>query len=56
MEAEAKLVDNWRFSKRMPSRVCAIRELLELIAEGFDRAEDGSKSKGVVLATAAQWG
>jgi hypothetical protein len=45
--AELKLVDNWRFLKRMPSRASAVRELLRrgLLAEGFDMAEDGSHSK-----------
>jgi hypothetical protein len=44
---ELKLLDNWRFSKRMPSRAAAVRELLKrgLLAEGFDLAEDGSRSK-----------
>jgi hypothetical protein len=45
--AELKLVDDWRFSKRMPSRASAIRELLRrgLQADGFDAADDGSRSK-----------
>jgi hypothetical protein len=51
--AELKLVDDWRFSKRMPSRASAIRELLRrgLQADGFDAADDGSRSKdfGVVV-------
>ena len=44
---ELKLLDNWRFSKRMQSRAAAVRELLKrgLLAEGFDLAEDGSRSK-----------
>lgn len=44
---ELKLLDNWRFSKRMPSRAAAVRELLKrgLLAEGFELAEDGSRSK-----------
>jgi len=44
---ELKLVDDWRFSRRMPSRASAIRELLKrgLLAEGFASAEDGSRSK-----------
>jgi hypothetical protein len=44
---ELKAVDNWRFSRRMPSRASAIRELLNrgLQAEGFAAALDGSKSK-----------
>lgn len=45
--AELKLIDNWRFMKRMPSRASAVRELLKrgLLAEGFDVAEEGSQSK-----------
>ena len=45
--AELKLVDNWRFLKRMPSRASAVRELLKrgLVAEGFEVAEDGAQSK-----------
>ena len=44
---ELKLIDNWRFLKRMPSRASAVRELLKrgLVAEGFEAAEDGSQSK-----------
>ena len=44
---ELKLVDNWRFEKRMPSRASAVRELLKrgLVAEGFDVADDGAHSK-----------
>jgi hypothetical protein len=45
--AELKLLDDWRFTKRMPSRASAVRELLKrgLLAEGFDTAGDGSRSK-----------
>ena len=45
--AELRLVDNWRFKRRMPSRASAVRELLKrgLLAEGFDEAEDGARSK-----------
>jgi len=44
---ELRAIDTWRFSKRMPSRASAIRELLKrgLAAEGFVEAEDGQKSK-----------
>jgi len=44
---ELKVIDNWRFAKRMPSRAAAIRELLKrgIAAEGFDMAEDGQKSR-----------
>ena len=51
-EGELSALDDWRFSRRMPSRAAAIRELLKrgLTAEGFDVADHGSKSKdyGVV--------
>jgi hypothetical protein len=54
--AELKLVDDWRFSRRMPSRASAIRELLKrgLIAEGFKSAGEGSKSKDFGVGTAAE--
>jgi hypothetical protein len=44
---ELEALDNWRFSRRMPSRAAAIRELLKrgLVAEGFALAESGSKSQ-----------
>jgi hypothetical protein len=44
---ELDALDNWRFSRRMPSRAAAIRELLKrgLVAEGFALAESGSKSQ-----------
>ena len=44
---ELEAVDNWRFTRRMPSRAAAVRELLKrgLAAEGFDLAEGGSKSQ-----------
>ncbi len=44
---ELEALDNWRFSKRMPSRAAAIRELLKrgLGAEGFNLADRGSQSK-----------
>ena len=49
---ELVALDDWRFAKRMPSRASAVRELLKrgLAAEGFDLADQGSKSKdyGVV--------
>jgi hypothetical protein len=43
---ELKAVDEWRFSRQMPSRAAAIRELLKrgLAAEGFVLADQGSKS------------
>ena len=46
-EAEWKALDDWRFTKRMPSRAAAIRELLKrgLQAEGFDLADGDVKSQ-----------
>jgi hypothetical protein len=45
--AELRIVDTWRFAKRMPSRAAAIRELLKrgIAAEGFAEVEDGQRSK-----------
>ena len=53
-EAELQAVDDWRFSRRMPSRASAIRELLHrgLKAEGFSIAESGSKSQDFGLLAA----
>lgn len=44
---ELDALDSWRFTKRMPSRAAAIRELLKrgLHAEGFDMADGGNKSQ-----------
>ena len=44
---ELESLDNWRFTKRMPSRASAVRELLKrgLAAEGFELADGGSKSQ-----------
>jgi hypothetical protein len=44
---ELAILDSWRFSRRMPSRAAAVRELLKrgLAAEGFDLVEGGSKSE-----------
>ena len=46
-QEELEAVDNWRFSRRMPSRAAAVRELLKrgLAAEGFNLVEGGSKSE-----------
>ena len=49
--AEVKLIDNWRFLKRMPSRASAVREF-GLVAEGFEVAEDGAQSKDFGLSSA----
>lgn len=45
--SELRAVDSCRFTRRMPSRAAAIRELLKrgVAAGGFDTADDGSKSK-----------
>ena len=47
MPGELRVIDTWRFAKRMPSRASAIRELLKrgLAAEGFGEVLDGQKSK-----------
>jgi hypothetical protein len=44
---ELSALDDWRFSKRMPSRAAAVRELLRrgLAAEGFDLAAQSAKSQ-----------
>ncbi|MDW6024582.1 hypothetical protein SAZ10_22765 [Mesorhizobium sp. BAC0120] len=44
---ELQAVENWRFSRHMPSRAAAVRELLRrgLAAEGFLTAGIGSKSQ-----------
>jgi hypothetical protein len=44
---ELEALDGWRFTRRMPSRGAAIRELLKrgLTAEGFHLA-DGSRKSG----------
>jgi hypothetical protein len=51
-DGELGALDDWRFSKRMPSRASAVRELLKrgLAAEGFVTAKNGTPSKdyGVV--------
>ena len=47
MHEELRVIDTWRFAKRMPSRAAAIRELLKrgLAAEGLGEVQDGQKSK-----------
>lgn len=44
---ELQTVDDWRFTRRMPSRAAAVRELLRrgLEAEGFSAASTGQKSE-----------
>ena len=46
-EEELAALDDWRFSRRMPSRASAVRELLKrgLSAEGFLLANGRTKSK-----------
>ena len=46
-QAELRIVDTWRFTKRMPSRAAAIRELLKrgMAAEGFAEDHDGQSSR-----------
>jgi hypothetical protein len=43
---ELRALDDWRFSRRMPSRAAAIRELLRrgLSADGFDFATERQQS------------
>jgi hypothetical protein len=44
---EISLIDDWRFSRRMPTRAAAVRELLKrgLTAEGFDAALGSDRSQ-----------
>jgi hypothetical protein len=51
-EAELQMVDDWRFSRRMPSRSAAVRELLKrgLAAEGFAVSDPKTKSADFGLA------
>ena len=53
MHEELRIIDTWRFAKRMPSRAAAIRELLKrgLAAEGFGGVQDGQKSKDFSVLT-----
>jgi hypothetical protein len=45
-DSELIALDTWRFSRHMPSRAAAIRELLKrgLAAEGFETADGKTKS------------
>jgi hypothetical protein len=51
-EDELRVVDDWRFGQRMPSRAAAVRELLTrgLAAEGLLQCDGRTRSKdfGVV--------
>jgi hypothetical protein len=55
---ELTALDNWRFSRHMPSRAAAVRELLRrgLDAEGFEISDGSTKSGdfGVVGSTNSQ--
>jgi hypothetical protein len=53
---ELSAVDDWRFSRRMPSRASAVRELLRrgLAAEGFLSADSGSKSQSFGVISPAE--
>lgn len=44
---ELNALDDWRFSRRMPSRAAAVRELLRLglKAEGISLADHGRRSQ-----------
>ena len=46
-EQELKALDDWRFTRRMPSRAAAVRELLKrgLAAEGIVMLDGRSKSE-----------
>ena len=46
-EDELKALDDWRFSRRMPSRAAAVRELLRLglASVGINLADAGRKSQ-----------
>ena len=46
-DAELAAVETWRFTKKMPSRAAAVREILRrgLAAEGFEIANVGSHSE-----------
>jgi hypothetical protein len=60
MKEEIEALDTWRFSRRMPSRAAAIRELLKrgLAAEGFTTAdgERHSRDFGVTGSAAGKRG
>jgi len=57
---EVEALDTWRFSRRMPSRAAAVRELLKrgLSAEGFSLADSDLHSRdfGVTEAQAKSGG
>jgi len=51
---ELATIDDWRFSRRMPSRAAAIRELINrgLRSEGFEVAIAGKSSSSFRIADA----
>ena len=53
-DEELRILDDWRFDRRMPSRAAAIRELLKrgLAAEGFIRSDERMRSKDFGVADA----
>ena len=55
-EDELRILDDWRFSRRMPSRAAAVRELLTrgLSAEGFLRSDAGARSKDYGVSEASE--
>ncbi len=55
-ESELSALDDWRFTRRMPSRAAAVRELLKrgLAADGFLAAEQGTRSKDFGVVGAAE--
>lgn len=52
---ELRVVDDFRFKVRMPSRAAAVRELLKrgLAAEGYEFATEGAKSSSYGVIDAA---
>ena len=54
-ERELEVLDDWRFSKRMPSRASAIRELLRrgLAAEGLEIPDSSTLSKDFGVETSS---
>jgi hypothetical protein len=46
-EDELRMLDDWRFARRMPSRAAAVRELLKrgLAADGFIVSDRPKKSQ-----------
>ena len=55
---ELEILDNWRFSRRMPSRAAAVRELLKrgLSAEGFSSSDGRTRSSAFGVIGSADQG